>query len=161
VVRPGDAIHFAAADIDEPTAQAVRAAMTAGDPSRALAVFLAAQSLPDKLEANPIAASPKLQATLARPDTRFVRVYLFDSCINDGDVMALYLDDELIAIVPLTNAGATLTLPVPASGRARIVLRGNVDGGGGITVGCRTSLGDFFCRPMTTGEVQPVGIIGD
>lgn len=161
VAHAGDTIAYGAADLDDATAHAVREAVAAGDPDRAVAALFAAQEFAGRDRATPRpVASPALKSALARPDLRFVRVYLFDACFEDGDVVELFLDDDLIAAVPLANAGATLTLPVPAGGRARIVLRGHTDGGGGITVGCRTSQGDFFCRPMTVGEVQPVGIVG-
>ena len=41
--------------------------------------------------------------------------------------------------VTLSNAGVTLSIPVSSTGSTKIQLRGIYDGGGGITVGCRTS----------------------
>jgi hypothetical protein len=52
----------------------------------------------------------------------------------------------------------TVSVPVNNASPTKVSLRGIHDGGGGITVGCRTSMGDFFTRSMWEGEVQDLGL---
>ena len=40
-------------------------------------------------------------------------------------------------------------------------IRGTVDGGGGITLGCWTSQGQGFLRVLGPGEVQPLNVVGN
>lgn len=90
--------------------------------------------------------------------TEFFQLFLYDSCDQDGDLVEVVINGVPFATVPLTKSGATLSVPIGA-GSNEIVLRGIYDGGGGITVACRTSRGDFFCRSMRVGESSQVGLV--
>ena len=99
-----------------------------------------------------------MQQKILSGDTKFFHIYLYDCCDEDGDVVEVILNGEVFAVVPITHAGATLSVPVGGSGTS-VSLRGVRDGGGGITVACRTSQGDFFTKSMTPGETQVIGLV--
>jgi hypothetical protein len=97
-----------------------------------------------------------LERTKEEP-LEFYRIRLWDCCQQDGDVVHVLVNGKLFASVTLLHKGATLSIPVPKGGRVAVTLVGFKDGGGGITVGCRTSQGDHFLRRMFEGEQVPLG----
>jgi hypothetical protein len=100
-----------------------------------------------------------MREEIMRGDAQFYHIHLYDSCWEDGDVVEILLNGQPMFVVPLTNAGATLTVPIHSGGATVIAVRGVRDGRGGITVACRTSQGDGFVRVMAPGEIQPLGVV--
>jgi hypothetical protein len=157
----GSTVTVSADDRDDATTRAVALALRSGNPAAAEAAIQQAQKIPDTRAAVATvkpSLSPGLLDDLARPGTAFYRVYLNDSCDEDGDVVELRIGGQTFAVVPIDHKGVTLSVPVPASGSTRVSIVGVKDGGGGITVGCRTSEGNYFCRSLAEGEEQTVGI---
>lgn len=119
-----------------------------------------------EIAANPITPQryqPKLtsglRSEIATGDAKFFHIHLSDSCRNDGDVVEILLNGHPAFLVPITNAGSTLSVPVTSGTAMVISVRGVYDGGGGITVACRTSKGEGFVRVMAPGEIQPLGVV--
>jgi len=104
--------------------------------------------------------SDGLRDEILRGDAEFFHIFLYDSCDQDGDVVKVLLNGQPFAYVPITHAGATLSVPVSGATPTAIAIEGVYDGGGGITVACRTSQGDGFIRVMAPGEVRYLGIAG-
>ncbi|MBX3399499.1 MAG: hypothetical protein KF873_12215 [Gemmataceae bacterium] len=100
-----------------------------------------------------------MKAEIRRGDADFFHLYLYDCCDEDGDIVDVLLNGQMFQQVKLTNRGATITIPVAANGSTKVELRGVRDGGGGITIGCRTSRGHGFLRAMTVGETQLLGTV--
>jgi hypothetical protein len=95
---------------------------------------------------------------IAQEQAQFVKVFLFDCCDEDGDVAEVLVDGHPFIIVPLTNRGATVSIPVSKGKATTLSIRGRVDGrGGGVTVGVRDSMGDFFMRALREGETAYLG----
>jgi hypothetical protein len=113
-------------------------------------------------EKQPALASltPGMTEAVRGGDADYYHVFLFDSCAEDGDVVNLLIDGAPYAQIPITHAGTTLTVPLRGSGPQSVGLEGVHDGGGGITVACRTSQGEFFMKVMGVGEVSPIQITG-
>lgn len=175
-----DRVPLSDEDADAPTTAAIRQALLAGDTALADQRFREAQriepapptALPDAADAHAATASPApsalepIEATLTtgmreeirRGDARFFHIHLYDSCWDDGDVVEILLNGQPTFLVPISNSGATLSVPVSTTGVTVVAVRGVYDGGGGITVACRTSRGDGFVRVMAPGEVQPLGV---
>ncbi len=114
------------------------------------------------------AAEPKLpEATLSsgmraeieRGDVEFYHIYLYDSCYEDGDVVEILIDGQPMFLTPIGNKGATVSVPISKTRTTVISVRGIFDGGGGITVGCRTSQGDGFVKSMVPDEIQPLSVV--
>lgn len=103
--------------------------------------------------------SPGMRTEIQNGDTEFFHIYLYDSCCQDGDVVEILLNGESAFLVPITNSGSTLSVPVSRTSVTTIAVRGIFDGGGGITVACRTSEGDGFVRVMEEGELQTLGVV--
>lgn len=99
-----------------------------------------------------------MRSEILSGDARFYHIHLYDSCWNDGDVVEVLLNGQPTFLAPITNSGCTLSVPV-TTGTTVISIRGVYDGGGGITVACRTSQGEGFVRVMAPGEIQPLGIV--
>jgi hypothetical protein len=161
VENHGSQILVSHADFDAPTSQVVASALRAGDLTTVVKVIREAQAVPEPNE--PVTTlkptlSDGLNPDLLRQGTDFYHIYLYDSCDEDGDIVEILLDGVTFAAVPLTHRGATLSVPVSRTQPTQISVRGVRDGGGGITVACRTSQGDFFSRTMAEGEVQSLAI---
>lgn len=90
-------------------------------------------------------------------NARFYHIFLFDSCDEDGDVVNIKINGQRFATVPITNTGTTLSVPLNSG--ATISVEGVLDGGGGITVACRTSMGEGFIRVLAVGEEQHLATV--
>lgn len=108
----------------------------------------------DGLPVTPVrpSLSDGMRDEIVRGDTRFFHIFLHDSCAEDGDVVDLLINGRRFVTVPITHAGTTLSVPLNAG--VVVSVRGVLDGGGGITVACRTSLGQGFVRDLAEGEEQ-------
>lgn len=163
-------IRVADADTDRATTDGVKAALAAGDMNKANELLRGAQKIPDVQmkeaqgqplqQIKPTITEGMKQQVLSGDDGRFVHIFLFDSCAEDGDVVDIVLNGAVFARVPITHKGATLSVPVSSASTTTIALRGVYDGGGGITVACRTSVGDYFGRAMGVGEATILGTVG-
>jgi hypothetical protein len=152
-------------DRDPKTTQAVQQALQQGDDQKLQQVLDAAQNIPtlndakgQPLPRKELQVTPELKQTLLSQKPEFFRLTLFDSCDEDGDAVEVLVNGQSFAVVPLTQKGATLSIPVPP-GTTRIALKGVADGIGGITVGGRSSAGDLFWGVMKVGEVQELAAI--
>lgn len=103
--------------------------------------------------------TPGMAVEIGNGNTKFFQIFVYDSCQQDGDIVEVVINGSPFATVPLTHAGATLSVPITAGVSTEVSLRGIYDGGGGITVACKTSQGDFFMRSITVGQACNVGMI--
>jgi hypothetical protein len=163
VVNAGGAVQFVSTltlpDRDPATTRAVTEALSKGDDRELEKLLKGAQDIPvlkdsqgQPLPRKEPEVTPAMKKEILERQPEFVRLVLFDSCDEDGDVVEVLINGQSFAVVPLTHQGATLSIPVPAGG-ARLALRGVRDGVGRITVGGRSSAGDVFWAAMEVGEV--------
>lgn len=103
--------------------------------------------------------TPGQAADLRSGNAKLFQVFLYDSCAEDGDVVEVLINGVPFATVPIMHAGATLSVPVTSGAPTDVSIRGVYDGGGGITVACKTSQGEFFMRSMRAGEVCKIGVV--
>jgi hypothetical protein len=168
----GTIIPIGANDVDQKTTMAIQQELNNYGSSRSDEVNrilseaqkdladAAALEIPlDEAPAKPT-LSDGMQLELAQDTSRFYQIYLWDSCYEDGDIVDIFIDRHRFATVPITNGGTTLTVPVKNNGSTQIAVQGIRDGGGGITVACRTSQGEGFVRVLESGETQVLAIAG-
>lgn len=133
-----------ASDVDRVRGDRVREAALHGDPIPGLA--------------NP---SPEFVQALKDGKVQFYAVRLYDTCVEDGDVVTLRLSSGVdIGPVPLTNAGTTVSFPVVANEAPQVTVIGVKDGTGGITVGVQTSGGMWYSGIIPEGgtETMPLTV---
>lgn len=116
------------------------------------------------LESHPSAQPPDLATNTAlvaafqdRGNELF-EIFLFDCCAEDGDVVEILVNDIPFSTIPITHQGSTVAIPLHR-GVNSLTIRGVCDGGGGITVGFRTSRGDFYSGSMSEGQDHRLGVI--
>lgn len=159
-------IGLSARDADLATTAAVKAAIQAnpGDLTAANQALQHAQQIPEMKPGGPAPIEPTISsgmaAEIASGSTEFFHIYLYDNCAEDGDIVKIRINGADFAMVPITHGGATLSVPKAAGQSFNVALVGVSDGGGGITVACRTSDGTFFMRAMGVGEEQTLTIVG-
>ena len=135
---------FTAADLDRARSDGAREAALRGDPIPGIS--------------NP---SPEFVQSLKDGKVSFYAVRLYDTCVEDGDVVTLRLGSGVdIGPVPLTNAGTTITVPVVSGQPPQVTVIGVKDGTGGITVGVQTSGGMWYSGIIPEGgtETMPLAV---
>lgn len=164
------AVHLSRTDLNPALTQATRDQVNRGDLKAAQDAIANAQVIPPipahakDASGQPIqpvkpTLTPGLADGIRNGSTEFFQVFLYDSCAEDGDVVEVMINGAPFATVPLTHGGATLSVPITAGAATDVSLRGIFDGGGGITVACRTSQGDYFSRRMGVGETTQIGLV--
>jgi hypothetical protein len=79
---------------------------------------------------------------------------LLDNMDQDGDVVLISIDGVPMSYLALTNAGATLEIPLKKGESHRITVTATHDGVGGVTLGLQTSAGTILSRNMAVGESE-------
>lgn len=105
-----------------------------------------------------LAANTALVAAFQDRGNELFEIFLFDCCAEDGDVVEILVNDIPFSIIPITHQGSTVAIPLHR-GVNSLTIRGVSDGGGGITVGFRTSRGDFYSGSMSEGQDHRLGVI--
>lgn len=97
----------------------------------------------------------RLKAALDASRVRIGAITLWDNVHEDGDVVTVsgagFTQDLLILHKPVTFF-------VPYSPGGVVTIHGSRDGGGGITLGLRTALGDQRLPPLATGQTIEIQI---
>jgi len=172
VTRTGRWTHQKEVEVGSPLrapTKLIRELLVSGEGAQAQAEFADMQRVPD-LDVMPnVPGQPKtvqrptltpgMQADLASGDADLYRLYLYDNCAEDGDIVDVYIDGVRFCTVPITHAGSTLTVPATRGKTHVVQLRGIYDGGGGITVAFRSSEGDYFTERMAVGQTQTVALV--
>ena len=150
------AVTVGAADLAPNEAQ-IRSLLTQGNTSAAKDLLLGGAVGPDGKPQPEL--DEKLVEKIKSGAVRLYNVNLWDSVDVDGDIAEVLVDNKPFRRVGLTKAEQTVTIPLPAGQPAQISIRGVADGGGGITLGCRTSGGTHFLEVMRPGEsiILPIG----
>jgi hypothetical protein len=79
---------------------------------------------------------------------------LLDNMDQDGDVVMISIDGVPMSYLSLTNAGASLDIPLKKGESHRITVTATHDGVGGVTLGLQTSAGTIMSRNMAVGESE-------
>jgi hypothetical protein len=82
------------------------------------------------------------------------RLRLLDFLQQDGDEVELQVDGGPIGTIPLSNAGTEILIPLAPGTRSRVRVVATRDGGGGVTLGMVSSLGDVRTRVLHVGESE-------
>jgi hypothetical protein len=98
--------------------------------------------------------SPKLAADIQSGRSSLYRVYILDFLEEDGDHAELSVDGVSFGDLYLTNAGKEFLIPLTRGVPARMKLLATADGGGGVTVGFVSSLGEARTRVLQVGEAE-------
>lgn len=100
------------------------------------------------------AADPSLVKELRDGSREPYSVRLVDTEAEDGDVVLLLVDGKPLGHFELSNRGATLTLPLRRGQSTSLKVVAEKDGGGGVTFGAASSLGETRSRVMDVGETD-------
>jgi hypothetical protein len=98
--------------------------------------------------------SPKTAADIQSGRSVLYRLYLLDFLAEDGDHAELIVDGVSYGDLYLRNAGKEFLVPLTRGMPARMKLLATADGGGGITIGFVSSLGEARTRIMNVGQSE-------
>jgi hypothetical protein len=162
-------VRLTDADRDTETTNAIARALRAGNVAAAETALAEAQAIAavtDPQSTAPTRAplprvvptlTPGLRRAIVDGSSTFFMIYVFDTCDQDGDVVDILVGGERFATIPLTHHGATLSIPIPHGTGLDFAVRAVRDGeGGGVTLGCRTSTGDFLTGALPEGQIVPL-----
>ena len=145
-------------DLDSQTSDALRTALWRDDfPAANKQLHKSLAPVADSAVHLDLEASQDLAMAIKRGDSKFFHLQMRDCCHEDGDIVQVAVNGQPYVTIPLTNAGATVSVPL-TSGVTLLTLTGVQDGRGGITVQFTTSQGDYFSRPMAVGEEYHIGV---
>jgi len=96
--------------------------------------------------------SPKMAADIQSGRRVLYRIYLLDFLVEDGDHVELSVDGVSFGDTTLKGAGTSFLIPLAPGTPARLKLLATADGGGGVTVGFVSSLGEARTQIMQVGD---------
>jgi ABC-type sugar transport system ATPase subunit len=79
-------------------------------------------------------------------------LHVLDDVAEDLDQVTVMVDGVSYGTVTLTNMGQDLIVPLVAGAAANVTVLAEFDGGGGVTFGAYSSLGETRSRVMMVGE---------
>jgi len=79
---------------------------------------------------------------------------IIDIFEEDGDAVSIFLDGVPYGEIQLSHSGATLTLALKRNAEAHLRIVATHDGGGGVTFGAASSLGEVLTRVMAVGDSE-------
>jgi hypothetical protein len=99
-------------------------------------------------------ASPEMAEDIKSGRSVLYRIYLLDFLAQDGDHVELSVNGIGQGDLYLTNAGKEFLIPLAPGVPARMTLTATADGGGGVTVGFVSSLGEARTQTMSVGQSE-------
>ena len=99
-------------------------------------------------------SSPQLTDDIKSGRRVLYRVHLLDFLAEDGDHAELFVDGVGLGDVYLKNAGTEILIPLAPDVPTQMKLLATADGGGGVTVGFVSSLGEARTRILQVGEFE-------
>jgi hypothetical protein len=140
------------ADLDGKATESLKALLTAGASSSSAADGLNAVNAHSLLAF--ARSSPQLSEEIKTGRRVLYRVHLIDVLKEDGDQVELSVDDLNYGPVYLTNAGKEILIPMISGTPSKIKVTATADGGGGVTFGMISSLGEARTRVLQVGESE-------
>jgi hypothetical protein len=98
--------------------------------------------------------SPKAAEDVKSGRSVLYRVYLLDFLAEDGDRVELSVDGASYGDLYLKNAGQEVLIPLTRGVPSEMNLLATADGGGGVTVGFVSSLGEARTRTLQVGQSE-------
>jgi hypothetical protein len=158
VIRNEKTFLVSKADADPKATAYLKAQLTGGTS--------AASATDDPLHAVNAAAllalakdSPQLAEAIKSDRVVLYRLYLLDFLAEDGDHAELFVDGVGLGDVYLKNAGKDFLIPVIPGTPAQMKLVATADGGGGVTVGFVSSMGEARTRILLVGDFEQWQVI--
>ena len=143
MLRAGQKVDGAAGPVVRPHYRRARAAASSAAGQAAQAAGKVSDSLP-----------APVKDALKEGRMGLFTLHILDWCMEDGDVVALSVDGMPIGQVMITHAGADITIPLKQGQSQTLTVTAVHDGGGGVTFGASSSLGDMRTRSMAVGESE-------
>jgi hypothetical protein len=126
-------------------------AKASADPLQMAQVIQAQQ--PPNVQISPD-IGPQISAKVNSGQTKFYDVQVWDTCAEDEDIVDVMVDGSVYATVTLMHARTTVTIPCGPGTTVSIGAR--IDGGGGVTLGAKTSVGQYFTPILNPGDTLPL-----
>lgn len=96
--------------------------------------------------------APKMAEEIQSGRRVLYRLYLLDFLAEDGDRVELFVDGFSLGETVLRGAGTSFLIPVVAGTPVQLKLLATADGGGGVTVGFMSSVGEARTQVMQVGQ---------
>lgn len=98
--------------------------------------------------------SPQTAEEIESGRRELYRIYLLDFLAQDGDHVELSVDGISFGDIYLQNASTSILIPLTPGVPVQIKLVATADGGGGVTVGFISSLGEARTDVLQAGEFE-------
>jgi hypothetical protein len=98
--------------------------------------------------------APKAARDIESGKAVLYRLHVLDFKAQDGDVIALFAGGVSHGVIPLANAGTEVLIPLARGTTAEMQVVATGDGGGGVTFGMASSLGEARTRVLQVGDSE-------
>jgi hypothetical protein len=99
-------------------------------------------------------APAEVRAAIADGRQVIYTLHVLDDVEQDGDVVEVFVNGVSYGRIMLTSLGQDLLVPLPAGSTAQVHVVALEDGGGGVTFGVHTSMGEIRTAVMAVGQSQ-------
>jgi hypothetical protein len=99
-----------------------------------------------------VRAPAETRQAIAQGRSVIYTLHVIDKVQEDGDVVEVFVNGNSQGRVLLSNSGEDLLVPLPAGSTAKVHVVALRDGGGGVTFGVTTSLGEIRSTVLAVGE---------
>jgi hypothetical protein len=100
--------------------------------------------------------APQIASKVNSGQTKFYDVQVWDTCAEDGDIVDVMVDGAVFATVTLMHSPTKVSIPCGPGTTVSIGAR--IDGGGGVTLGAKTSAGQYFTPILNPGDNLPLSL---
>ncbi len=150
VDKQGETFSVAAVDADAKATALLKAILSGEANSQGAAGEL--KAINGAALAGLAKSAPQIAGDIKSGRRVLYRIYLLDFLAEDGDHVELSVDGASLGDIALKGAGTSFLIPLAPGTPATLKLLATADGGGGVTVGFISSLGEARTRVMQIGD---------
>jgi hypothetical protein len=110
--------------------------------------------IPEELKSS----SPEVIQQIVAGDYSAFRIGLYDSMLEDGDVVDFLVNGQTVARVLLFNGAQELVIPLPKEQKFDMGILGVHDGGGGVTLGFYITPSEAYQVVLNEGDYISIGV---
>ena len=99
-------------------------------------------------------ADPIIVEKIKSGEMSFYTLKVVDTIAQDGDIVKVFINGVPFSIITLTHIGADISIPLSTESTNTLQIQAIQDGGGGVTFGAYSNLGQVYTKIMNVGDVE-------
>tara|TARA_B100000927_G_scaffold278656_1_gene261536 strand:+ start:273 stop:929 length:657 start_codon:yes stop_codon:yes gene_type:complete len=99
-------------------------------------------------------ADPIIVQKIKSGEMSFYTLKVVDTIAQDGDIVKVFINGMPFSIITLTHIGADISIPLFTENTNTLQIQAIQDGGGGVTFGAYSNLGQVYTKIMNVGDIE-------